>query len=235
MTGSRSARLPHIDTSKTQSGTLQSQFPVDDHGEKEDGPPDWYVEGPGRRVGYDDLTAIDWIYEYTKERQRLRKLISGSHGLVGNLRQLFDASHVWLVLVATGISVGCVAAAINIASDWLGDIKTGYCKNGVGGGQQFYLNKQFCCWGHDELAQCQDWTPWPVAMGVGTTGGQYVISYIFFILFSVGFIFTLQQAGLMIQCRYCLPFLLQSLLNTIRIMQSTVAFQKSKLFWVDSL
>jgi chloride channel 3/4/5 len=23
---------------------------------------DWYVEGPGRRVGYDNLTAIDWIY-----------------------------------------------------------------------------------------------------------------------------------------------------------------------------
>lgn len=136
-------------------------------------------------MGYDDLTAIDWIYEYTKERHRLRKLLSSNHGLVGNLRQLFDASHIWLVLVATGISVGCLAAAINIASDWLGDIKTGYCKKGVDGGQ-FYLNKQFCCWGHDEYAQCQDWTPWPVAMGVGRTGGQYVISYIFYILFSVG-------------------------------------------------
>jgi chloride channel 3/4/5 len=143
-------------------------------------------------VGYDDLTAIDWIYEYTKERHRLRKLLSNSHGLVGNLRQLFDASHVWLVLVATGISVGCLAAAINIASDWLGDIKTGYCKRGVDGGQ-FYLNKQFCCWGHDEYAQCQDWTPWPVAMGVGAAGGQYVISYIFFILFSVGTAISVYQ------------------------------------------
>lgn len=135
-------------------------------------------------MGYDDLTAIDWIYEYTKERHRLRKLLSGSQGLVGNLRQLFDASQVWVVLVATGVSIGCLAAAINIASDWLGDIKTGYCKAGVDGGH-FYLNKQFCCWGHDEFAQCQDWTPWPVAMGVGPAGGQYVISYIFFILFSV--------------------------------------------------
>jgi hypothetical protein len=115
------------------------------------GPLDWYVEGPGRRVGYDDLTAIDWIFEYTKERQRLRVLSSTTHGLVGYLRQLLDASHVWVVLILTGITVGILAAAINVASDWLGDIKFGFCKQGEQGGQ-FYLNKGFCCWGHDGLS-----------------------------------------------------------------------------------
>ncbi|KAJ4512853.1 chloride channel [Exophiala dermatitidis] len=149
-------------------------------------PSDWYVEGPGRRVGYDDLTAIDWIYEYTKERQRLRALLASSNSLVGHLRQLLDASHVWAVLVACGISVGCVAAFINIASDWLGDIKTGFCQSGPGGGQ-FYLNKQFCCWGHDDLSQCQDWTPWPSALGVRGGGGQYLVGYIFFVIFSIMF------------------------------------------------
>ncbi|KAK7887585.1 chloride channel [Exophiala xenobiotica] len=155
-------------------------------GQKDELSSDWYIEGPGRRVGYDDLTAIDWIYEYTKERQRQRRLLALNPGLVGQLRQLFDASHVWLVLVASGISVGCVAALINIASDWLGDIKTGYCKKGTGGGQ-FYLNKQFCCWGHDDFSQCQDWTPWPTALGIGPVGAQYVTSYIFFIIFAVLF------------------------------------------------
>lgn len=109
---------------------------------------DWYVEGPGRRVGYDDLTAIDWIFEYTKERQRKRLLYSTGQGILGHVRQLLDASHVWLVLIATGIAVGVLAASIDIASNWLGDIKTGYCKNGRGGGK-FYLNKSFCCWGHE--------------------------------------------------------------------------------------
>lgn len=142
------------------------------------------MEGPGQRVGYDDLTAIDWIYEYTKERQRLRRLATLNSGVVGQLRQLFEVSQVWLVLVATGISVACVAAGINIASDWLSDIKSGYCKKGTGGGQ-FYLNKQFCCWGHDDLTQCQDWTPWPAALGIGQAGGQYVTSYVFFIAFAV--------------------------------------------------
>ena len=115
---------------------------------KDGGPLDWYVEGPGRRVGYDDLTAIDWTFEYTKERQRLRALYSSAKGLVGQIQQFADASQIWLVLIATGLSVGVLAACIDVASDWLGDLKTGYCKNGPGGGK-FYLNKGFCCWGHE--------------------------------------------------------------------------------------
>ncbi|KIW72905.1 hypothetical protein, variant [Phialophora macrospora] len=169
-----------------QSAEVDPVQGAEDTDRKQDVPPDWYVEGPGRRVGYDDLTGIDWIYEYTKERQRLRRLQAVNQGFVGNLRQLLDASQVWVVLIASGIAVGCVAAFINIASDWLGDIKTGYCKKGVGGGD-FYLNKQFCCWGHDEFAQCQDWTPWPEALGIGANAGRFVMGYSFFIIFSILF------------------------------------------------
>ena len=111
---------------------------------------DWYVEGSGRRAGYDDLTAIDWIFEYTKERQRLRLLHSRATGLLGYAQQLIDASQVWLVLISTGLTSGILAAGIDVASDWLGDLKTGYCKNGLDGGR-FYLNKGFCCWGHDGI------------------------------------------------------------------------------------
>lgn len=122
---------------------------------------DWYVEGPGRRVGYDDLTAIDWIFEYAKERQRLRLLYSSASGLVGHVRQLADASQIWWILVATGISAGLVAAFIDVASDWLGDLKTGHCRN-VDGDGRFYLNKVFCCWGYD----CE--SPFPAYGGVLT-------------------------------------------------------------------
>ena len=111
---------------------------------------DWYAEGPRRRAGYDDLTAIDWIFEYTKERQRLRILYSRATGLLGQAHQLFDASQVWLVLITTGIAAGALAAAIDVASDWLGDLKSGYCKAGEGGGR-FYLNRGFCCLGYDGI------------------------------------------------------------------------------------
>ena len=115
---------------------------------KDGGTFDWYAEGPRRRVGYDDLTAIDWIFEYTKERQRLRLLYSRGTGLLGQAQQLFDASQIWLVLIATGLTSGILAASIDIVSDWLADLKTGYCGAGGGGGR-FYLNKGFCCWGYD--------------------------------------------------------------------------------------
>jgi chloride channel 3/4/5 len=147
---------------------------------------DWYIEGPGRRVGYDDLTAIDWIFEYTKERQRLQKLLAGEGGIIGYIHQLLDASHVWLVLVLTGIAVGFLAAAINIAGDWLSDIKGGYCKTGEDGGR-FYLNKAFCCWGHDDLDSCQDWVPWRSALKIPSIAGGYVVEYTFFLIYAVLF------------------------------------------------
>jgi chloride channel 3/4/5 len=108
---------------------------------------DWYVEGPGRRVGYDDLTAIDWIFEYAKERQRLRFLYAEATGIVAYIRQLADASQVWLILVAAGCASGVIAAFIDIVSDWLGDLKTGICTN-IDGDGKFYLNRGFCCWGY---------------------------------------------------------------------------------------
>lgn len=83
-----------------------------------------------------------------------------------------------------GVAAGIITACIDIASDWLGDLKTGYCNNGPGGGR-FYLNKGFCCWGLEEWSQCQDWTPWSVATHVRSSVGSYIVEYIFFVIFSV--------------------------------------------------
>ncbi|KAK2756746.1 hypothetical protein FQN54_005192 [Arachnomyces sp. PD_36] len=153
-------------------------------GRSKDGNPlDWYTEGPGRRVGYDDMTAIDWIFEYTKERQRIRLLSSGSKGFLRQLRFLLDASQVWLVLIATGVAVGVLAACIDIASNWLGDIKTGYCQSGG----SYYLNKSFCCWGYDEWSECQGWKPWREAFNVESESAGFAVEYFFFVIYSVFF------------------------------------------------
>lgn len=145
---------------------------------------DWYVEGPGRRVGYDDLTAIDWIFEYAKERQRLRYLYSGASGILGHVKQIADASQIWLILIAAGVLSGAIAAFIDVVSDWLGDLKMGYCSN-VDGDGRFYLNKGFCCWGYSEYAKCNDWHPWGNALNINSKGGGWIVEYIFFVLFSV--------------------------------------------------
>ncbi|KAA8563737.1 hypothetical protein EYC84_011756 [Monilinia fructicola] len=149
---------------------------------------DWYVEGPGRRVGYEDMTAIDWIFEYTKERQRLRMLYSSASGLVGYVQHFLDASQIWVVLVLTGLAAGAFAAGIDIVTDFLADLKTGYCRAGEDGGH-FYLNKFFCCFGYDSVVQCRDWVPWSVASHIGSVGGKWFIEYFFFILFSLSFAF----------------------------------------------
>lgn len=149
-------------------------------------PLDWYAEGPGRRVGYEDLTAIDWIFEYTKERQRLRVLASSASGLMGYVRRLLDASQVWVVLLLTGMAVGAIAAGIDVTTDWLGDLKLGYCSSGPEGGH-FYLNKAFCCYGYDQGSNCDGWKPWGQALGVQSAGKRWFVEYLFFVTFSVGF------------------------------------------------
>ena len=145
---------------------------------------DWYVEGPGRRVGYDNLTAIDWIYEYSKERTRQRQLMINNPGVLGQVKVFADGSQVWWILVATGVAVGAIAAGIDVASDWLGDVKTGMCSNVQDGGK-FYLNRAFCCWETSTFAECHDWRTWAASMGVNNTFGSYIIEYFFFICFSV--------------------------------------------------
>ncbi|KAG9237001.1 chloride channel-like protein 3 [Amylocarpus encephaloides] len=174
---------PNVHTSqRTEGGDAETS----NINAKDGGPLDWYAEGPGRRVGYDDMTGIDWIFEYTKERQRLRILYSSATGLIGGIQQALDASQIWIVLILTGLAAGIFAAAIDVASDWLGDVKTGYCAVGDDGGR-FYLNKYFCCYGYDGFTQCRDWVPWSTALNITSAGGKWFIEYFFFILFSVVF------------------------------------------------
>jgi hypothetical protein len=193
------------------------------------------------------LTAIDWIFEYTKERQRLRILYSTTNGLVGYVRQLLDASHVWVVLIFTGVAVGILAAAINIASDWLSDIKFGLCKSGEQGGQ-FYLNKGFCCWGHDGtpllvVINMEIQLTSPRILSVSrldtmATSSSYSIHrwgiccrvHLLHIVLGTTH-FPSPRGLLMNHLRSFLPAALPCLSNTMLSMRSTVAYQKSKQYW----
>lgn len=143
--------LPAVDRFELRADDLDS---VSDEGDYDrefkdfSGTGEWTSEGLGRRAGYDDLTAIDWIFEYAKERERLRTLLSNTGGAAGAFARFYDSGQIWLLLVLTGIGTGIFAASIDIVSDWLGDLKEGVCTAGPGGGR-FYLNKTFCCWGWD--------------------------------------------------------------------------------------
>ena len=60
------------------------------------------------------------------------------------------------MLVGTGVCIGLNAALISIVTEWLSDLKMGYCIDG------WWLNQQFCCWEIDgeEEGACTAWRTW---------------------------------------------------------------------------
>ncbi len=71
-----------------------------------------------------------------------------------------------------GVCIGFNAAVVSIVSEWLSDIKMGYCSDG------WWLNQQFCCWEieGDEVDGCDAWHSWSRVM---------LARWIIFVLFAV--------------------------------------------------
>ncbi|KAK4202663.1 putative chloride channel protein [Triangularia verruculosa] len=179
---------PQINTGATAATRLD--YVAGNGGSKGDSlPTDWLAEGPGRRVGYEDLTAIDWIFEYTKERQRQRSLLSRTSSLgfplLGFMQRILDASQVWVILILSGLAVGTLTAGIDVTTDWLGDIKYGFCSTVDGGA--FYLSKAACCYGYDEISKCQGWKTWGSALGATSRGGAWFAEYAVYLVLAVTF------------------------------------------------
>lgn len=110
---------------------------------------------------YEDFTTIDWIQDDAREqlRRRARRKenfeLFGGGGIIGWRRKLgdsYDAGQAWLVVTIVGTVIGLNAAALNIITEWLSDVKLGYCTTA------FYLNEQFCCWGAEN--GCDEWKRW---------------------------------------------------------------------------
>ncbi|TFK83399.1 Cl-channel protein [Polyporus arcularius HHB13444] len=122
---------------------------------------------------YEDFTTIDWIQDSIIERNRRLRAARksnvpyrGPRGEVSlawiwsRLRNIAHAGQSWFVVSLVGIGIGVNAALISIATEWLSDIKMGYCSDG------WWLNQQFCCWeieGGDENT-CDAWHQWSDVM-----------------------------------------------------------------------
>ena len=61
-----------------------------------------------------------------------------------------------LTICMQGVCIGLNAAIVSIVSEWLSDIKMGYCSDG------WWLNQQFCCWEieGEEVDGCDSWHTW---------------------------------------------------------------------------
>jgi chloride channel 3/4/5 len=99
---------------------------------------------------YEDFTTIDWVQDAAraqlrrKTRRQEQAGIYERYGRYGWRRRLwdtYDAGQAWIVVTLVGIAIGLNAAFLSIVTEWLSDIKLGYCTTA------FYLNENFCCWG----------------------------------------------------------------------------------------
>ena len=101
---------------------------------------------------YEDFTTIDWVQDAAREQVRRnvrnkenteRRKGRGGWDVRQKIWELYDAGQAWIVVTLVGIAIGVNAAILNIATEWMSDVKLGYCETA------FYLNQNFCCWGVD--------------------------------------------------------------------------------------
>ena len=138
---------------------------------------------------YEDFTTIDWVQDAAREqlRRRARRKENAGFferdGFLGWRRKVwesYDAGQAWLVVTLVGIVIGVNAAALNIITEWLSDVKLGYCTTA------FYLNEQFCCWGAEN--GCDEWRRWTLF-----TLANYIIYIIFAVLLAFVSAFLVKQ------------------------------------------
>ncbi|EAQ89079.1 hypothetical protein CHGG_05698 [Chaetomium globosum CBS 148.51] len=130
---------------------------------------------------------IEWIFQVLPRadtgNRRYKRTHRWATPMLEYLRRLLDASHVCVVLLLAGPAVGALAAGIDVATDWLGDVKHGFCSEEMDGGR-FYLGKTACCLGYDEGSQCRGWRRWGDVFGAGEGGGQWVVEGVVYAVFA---------------------------------------------------
>ena len=130
---------------------------------------------------YEDFTTIDWVQDAAREQLRRRSKKREGRGLVAGQRgrlwaticDSYDAGQAWIVVTLVGIAIGLNAAALNIISEWLSDVKLGRCTTA------FYLNENFCCWGAEN--GCPEWHRW---------SNIWPVNFFLYFVFSIIFSFT---------------------------------------------
>ncbi|KAF8712293.1 chloride channel, partial [Rhizoctonia solani] len=138
---------------------------------------------------YKDFTTIDWIQDSILERNRrlrtsrdIQSSLRDAQGGINppwakaQIQKLIATGQSWFVVSLVGACIGMNAALISIITEWLSDLKMGYCVDG------WWLNQQFCCWEIDgeEESACASWRPWSAY-----SPGRYLVYVLLAMLFSL--------------------------------------------------
>uniref|UniRef100_A0A8C5AHE8 Chloride channel protein n=1 Tax=Gadus morhua TaxID=8049 RepID=A0A8C5AHE8_GADMO len=150
-----------------------------------------FLEEPIPGVGtYDDFHTIDWVREKCKDRERHRKINSKKKESSWEFsKSVYDAWSGWLVVTLTGLASGALAGLIDIAADWLNDLKEGVCLSAM------WFNHEQCCWTSNETTfaerdKCPQWKSWAeLILGQAEGPGSYIMNYFMYIYWALSFAF----------------------------------------------
>uniref|UniRef100_A0A7N6A5J3 Chloride channel protein n=1 Tax=Anabas testudineus TaxID=64144 RepID=A0A7N6A5J3_ANATE len=139
---------------------------------------------------YEDFHTIDWLREKSRDTDRHRKITSKSKESIWELiKSLLDAWSGWVVMLLIGLLSGTLAGVIDLAVDWMTDLKEGVCLSA------FWYSHEQCCWTSNETTfddrdKCPQWQKWAELMTGHTEGaGAYVLNYFLYILWALLFSF----------------------------------------------
>ncbi|XP_067580994.1 H(+)/Cl(-) exchange transporter 4-like [Pseudorca crassidens] len=120
-----------------------------------------FLDEPFPDVGtYEDFHTIDWLREKSRDTDRHRKITSKSKESIWEfIKSLLDAWSGWAVMLLIGLLAGTLAGVIDLAVDWMTDLKEGICLSA------FWYSHEQCCWTSSETTfedrdRCPLWQKW---------------------------------------------------------------------------
>uniref|UniRef100_A0A673W925 Chloride channel protein n=1 Tax=Salmo trutta TaxID=8032 RepID=A0A673W925_SALTR len=139
---------------------------------------------------YEDFHTIDWLREKSRDTDRHRKItIKSKESYWELIKSLLDAWSGWVVMLLIGMLTGTLAGVIDLAVDWMTDLKEGVCLSA------FYYSREQCCWTSNETTfddrdKCPQWQKWAELMtGHSEGAGAYVLNYFLYVLWALLFSF----------------------------------------------
>ncbi|PVU97847.1 hypothetical protein BB561_000247 [Smittium simulii] len=125
---------------------------------------------------FKEFETIDWIEEAKNQvAYKNSSALAENNSFYSVAHSAFNLIQVWIVIFLVAAIIGLNTAVISIVTEWLSDIKLGYCSN------HWWLNEKFCCWQNwNTFGSCPDWKEWSVAT---TSYNVYILDWIMYIFF----------------------------------------------------
>lgn len=105
---------------------------------------------------FEDFQTTDWLHDnllYHKRRSKTSPSSTVTSSIPDSSRiwSIYESIQTYVILTIVGICIGTTAAVLNVMTEYLSNIRTGYCTTAL------YLNRNFCTWGELDEHQATTW------------------------------------------------------------------------------